>query len=257
MSKPRKTPGSVRIPGDVLADLNAGTREAANLAEGLAVDFAELMSVACPDVPGDALDRLTVGNPSITERMRIAGELLLEHVGVENLDAVRGHRSDTVRGWAAYVVGLAPGLALAERLTLIRPFADDSHFGVREWAWMAVRPHLAADVTRAIRQLEPWVHEESPFVRRFATEATRPRGVWCAHIDELKQNPKLGLPLLQPLRADQTKYVQDSVSNWLNDAAKTKPDWVRALVEGWADGCDDTNTLRIYRRALRSVTDDR
>src|SRR5262245_46335321 len=118
MSKPRKTPGSVRVPADVLADLNAGTREAANLAEGLAVDFAELMSVACPDVPGDALDRLTVGKPSITERMRIAGELLLEHVGVESLDAVRDHRSDTVRGWAAYVVGLAPHLSLPERLIL-------------------------------------------------------------------------------------------------------------------------------------------
>ena len=39
MPKPRKTPGSVRIPADVLANLNAGTRQSANLVEGLAVDF--------------------------------------------------------------------------------------------------------------------------------------------------------------------------------------------------------------------------
>ena len=83
--------------------------------------------------------------------MRIAGELLLEHVGLGGLDALIDHGSDTVRGWAAYVVGLAPGLSLAERLTLVRPLADDPHFGVREWAWMPLRPHIAADVTRAVK----------------------------------------------------------------------------------------------------------
>jgi 3-methyladenine DNA glycosylase AlkC len=253
MPKPRKTPGSVRIPCDVLDELNAGTRQSGNLAEGLAVDFVALMSVAIPDVPPEAHGRLTVGSPSITQRMRIAGELVLEHVGLGGLDSLIGHPADTVRGWAAYMVGQAPGLSLAERFTRIRPLADDPHFGVREWAWMPLRPHIAADVTRAIRLLEPWVHEESANLRRFAVEATRPRGVWTEHIAELKENPRLGLPLLKPLRADPTKYVQDSVSNWLNDAAKSQPEWVRDLVEGWADGSDDRNTLRICRRALRSI----
>jgi 3-methyladenine DNA glycosylase AlkC len=256
MPKPRKTPGSVRIPADVLDGLNAGTRPSANLAEGLAVDFVALMAFAVPDVPEEAHARLTVGKPSITQRMRIAGELLLEHVGLGGLDAVVAHPSDTVRGWAAYMIGLAPGLSLAERFTLVRPLADDPHFGVREWAWLPLRPHIAADVARAVRLLGPWVHEESAYLRRFAVEATRPRGVWTEHLVELKDDPKLGLPLLMPLRADPTKYVQDSVSNWLNDAAKSKPDWVRALVDGWADGCDDRNTLRICRRAVRSVALD-
>lgn len=256
MPKPRKTPGSVRVPADVLDDLNAGTRQTANLAEGLAVDFAALMEVAIPDVPVEDRVRLTVGSPSITQRMRIAGELLLQHVGLGGLDTLIVHRSDTVRGWAAYLIGLAPGLALAERFRLVRPLADDPHFGVREWAWMPLRPHIAADVARAIGLMEPWVHEESPYLRRFAVEATRPRGVWTEHLSELKENPRLGLPLLKPLRADPEKYVQDSVSNWLNDAAKSHPDWVRDLVEGWADGCDDRNTLRICRRAVRSIREE-
>jgi 3-methyladenine DNA glycosylase AlkC len=253
MPKARKTPGSVKIPAAVLADLNAGTRESANLAEGLAVDFVALMAAAVPDVPTQARGRLSVGSPSITQRMRIAGELLLEHVGLGGLDALVIHESDTVRGWAAHAIGLAPGLSLAERLTYVRPLANDPHFGVREWAWLPLRPHIAQDVPRAVRLLEPWVYEESAYLRRFAVEATRPRGVWTEHIAELKENPRLGLPLLRPLRADPEKYVQDSVSNWLNDAAKSQPDWVRDLVEGWADGCEDLGTLRICRRAVRSL----
>jgi len=255
-ARPRKTPGSVRIPHAILADLNAGTRESANLAEGLAVDFSALMAIALPDIPADALARLSVGKPSITRRMHIAGEIVLEHVGLGELDSIIVHESDTVRGWSAYVIGLAPGLSLAERLTLVRPLANDAHFGVREWAWMPLRPHIAADVRRSIRLLEPWAHEESAYLRRFAVEATRPRGVWTEHIAELKENPKLGLPLLKPLRADPERYVQDSVSNWLNDAAKSEPDWVRNLVDGWADACESRHTLRICRRAIRSIAVD-
>jgi 3-methyladenine DNA glycosylase AlkC len=253
MANPRKTPGSIRIAPAILAELNAGTRESANLMEGLAVDFAALMAAAIPHVRGDVRARLTVGKPSITQRMRIAGEILLEQVGLGELDSFLIHESDTVRGWAAYVIGLAPGLSLSERLTLIRPLANDDHFGVREWAWLPLRPYIAADIKRAIRILGPWVHEESTYLRRFAVEATRPRGVWTEHIAELKENPKLGLPLLSPLRTDPERYVQDSVSNWLNDAAKSRPDWVRDLVDGWADGCEDPNTLRICRRAVRSI----
>lgn len=255
MHKPRKTPGSVRIPADVLDELNAGTRQSANLAEGLAVDHAALMAAAVPDIPPDEIIPVFAGKPSITDRMRIGGTILLENLGLAGLGAVIAHPSDTVRGWAAYMVGLAPGLSLAERLDLVRPLADDSHFGVREWAWMPLRRHIALDVGRAIRLLEPLVHEASANLRRFAVEATRPRGVWTEHLVQLKENPRLGLPLLKPLRADPTKYVQDSVSNWLNDAAKSKPEWVRDLVEGWAEGCEDRNTLRICRRALRSVVE--
>jgi 3-methyladenine DNA glycosylase AlkC len=253
MRTPRKSPGSIRISPAILAELNAGTRESGSLIEGLAVDFAALMAAAIPHIPRDARARLTTGKPSFTERMRIAGEILLEHVGLGELDPILIHESDTVRGWAAYVVGLAPGLSLAERLSLIRPLANDDHFGVREWAWLPLRPHIAEDIGRAIRILGPWAHEESTYLRRFAVEATRPRGVWTEHIAELKENPKLGLPLLNPLRADPERYVQDSVSNWLNDAAKSRPDWVRDLVDGWVDGCEDPNTLRICRRAVRSI----
>lgn len=253
MARSRKTPGAVRVPADIVSELNQGSRESSNLMEGLAVDFTELIGVVIPDIDDAVRASLSSSKLSITERMRRAGEICLEHLGLNRLDEVAQHSSDTVRGWAAYMVGLDDHLTFRKRLELIRPLADDSHFGVREWAWMALRPHIVQDVALAIRELVPWTAEESHLLRRFATEATRPRGVWCEHIVELKEKPALGLPLLRPLRADPERYVQDSVSNWINDAAKSKPDWARDLVRDWSDDCDDPNTLRICRRAVRSI----
>lgn len=90
-------------------------------------------------------------------------------------------------------------------------------------------------------------------MRRFASEALRPRGVWAAHIPALKQQPELGEPILHPLRADPSQYVQDSVANWINDAAKTRPDWAIELCAQWAAESDSAATTRIMKRALRSV----
>jgi 3-methyladenine DNA glycosylase AlkC len=138
-------------------------------------------------------------------------------------------------------------------LQAVSRFAADPHFGVREIAWMAVRDEIAADVAGAVGLLQPWALHADANIRRFASEATRPRGVWCAQIEALKQQPWRGLSLLEPLRADPSRYVQNSVANWLNDAAKTQPDWVREICGRWSRESPGAATTYIVRRGQRSL----
>lgn len=243
-----------------LALLNAGTVETTTLTECLAVDFAALMAAALPEIGEEAIGTMRqASTDGISRRMALAARLIRqalvdEHQGASMLDRLRRHPSDTVRGWACFLVGATPDHTLHQRLQLIRPLADDMHFGVREWAWMAVRPHIARDLESAIRELAAWTHAPSERLRRFACEATRPRGVWCAHIATLRQCPEQALPILEPLRADPAPYVQDSLGNWLNDASKDRPDWVQDLCDRWSSQSPTPQTQRICRRALRSLT---
>jgi 3-methyladenine DNA glycosylase AlkC len=145
-------------------------------------------------------------------------------------------------------------MPLARKLSAVRRFAADAHFGVREVAWMAVRDEIAGDVDEAVRLLQPWVRDADANIRRFASEATRPRGVWCAQVETLKREPWRGLAVIEPLRSDASRYVQNSVANWLNDASKTQPEWVEEICTRWESESRTLQTNYIVRRARRSMS---
>jgi len=234
------------------AQLNGGA-PSSHLTETLCVDFVALMRSAVPPVDAATLSAMQAAqNEGIVRRMQVAGELLAASLGEAGFARLSAHSSDTVRGWAAYLLAVLPDMSLAQRLERIKPLADDAHYAPREWAWLALRPQMAAELEHCIALLEPWTLAPSANLRRFASESLRPRGVWCAHIKALKDKPELGLPLLEPLQADSSTYVQDSVANWLNDASKSQPDWVRSLCERWQQSSNPA-TLRICKRASRSL----
>lgn len=256
MSTQPKRKGAIRrsdVPTDILEQLNSGEIESLTLAEALVINYAALLEATAPEIGKSAISQLQQASTlGVKQRMALAAELLLDRFGKKAFEKFAAHKSDTVRGWAAFMLEKTPGVALEEKLILIRPLADDPNPGVREWAWIALRPSVAAEIKPAIDILTPWTDEASLKLRRYASEITRPRGVWCAHISLLKEEPELCLPILEPLHNDPEKYVQDSVANWLNDASKSKSEWVQKLCDEWETRSQSASTKRIIKRALRS-----
>jgi 3-methyladenine DNA glycosylase AlkC len=237
------------VPRYVLDALEAGA-ESANHMEQIALDMGVLLTNHVP-ILADRADELR--ERGLVSRMRRGGELLFEEFGSGAPLAALAWKSDTLRGFGAMAVGVIPELTLRDRLQLIEPFADDPHFAVREWAWLSLRPHVSEAIRSALKELLPWALEESPRLRRFACEVTRPRGVWSRHLPELKAEPEIAMPLLDSLRADEARYVQNSLANWLNDASKSRPDWAKRVCAQWMIGTPSAATQRICRRALRSL----
>ncbi|PJK10744.1 DNA alkylation repair protein [Lysobacteraceae bacterium NML120232] len=242
------------IAADILQALSRGEIASATLTEALALDQGMLVRTVFPDLPASALQRIDAAcRLGILKRMCAIAAVLLDELGIDGISQCAAHGSDTVRGWACFMIGAQQDLDIPARLAAIRPLADDAHFGVREWAWLAVRPQLVRELETAISALLPWTQEGSERLRRFASEALRPRGVWCAHISALKQQPQQALPILAALNADPSRYVQDSVANWLNDAAKDQPGWVKDLCREWQQTSNSAATRRICQRALRNL----
>lgn len=251
------------IPAAILQQLNSGQIETANLVEWLAVDQKLLLeNLLLQNKREEYLQPVLakigqLKKQTVNTINEAIGTGILEQSKKNNdkefLEIISGHSADVVRCWAAYTIGKNENLDIIGMLEQILPFSADKHFGVREISWLAVRSKITLNLAKSIEILSGWTIHTDENIRRFTTEATRPRGVWCEHIEVLKQNPEMGLPILEILKSDKAKYVQDSVGNWLNDASKTQPEFVRALCERWESESDTKETKYITKKALRTL----
>ncbi|MGH9936903.1 MAG: DNA alkylation repair protein [Blastocatellia bacterium] len=252
------------IPPAVLEALNIGQTETVNLVEWLAVDRTVLLQTVLPKIGLRAAVQPALAE--IAKLPKVTQTKISPAVGAALLTALRGranraglfeklaaHPSDIVRSWAVYVVGFDDELKLKQKLAAVRRFAADGHFGLREEAWFAVRADIDRELDKAIELLAKWTRDKDEKIRRFASEATRPRGVWCKHIEALKLHPELGASILEPLRSDPSKYVRDSVANWINDASKTRPDWAKEVCARWLKASQTKETAYIIKKALRTI----
>ncbi|MEM8967742.1 MAG: DNA alkylation repair protein [Bacteroidota bacterium] len=252
------------IPDEVLELLNQGKIETANLTEWLAVDQALLVENTFPalgleETVQPLKEELALQKkPSTMSSVKLVGEGVYRssqekgntEIIFQNLSQ---HSSDTVRCYAPFLIALNNSYQIEEKLNRLKPLVADKHFGVREVVWIAIRPVITQELNHSIELLSHWTNSEDENIRRFASEVTRPRGVWCKHIESLKENPDQGLPILEPLKADSSKYVQDSVGNWLNDASKSKPEFVAQLCDRWQTESPKKETAKIIKRARRTI----
>lgn len=251
------------IPPEVLEALNDGLVPTVNLNEFLALDLPRLARRVAADIGLDAsheriedtVAMLGAFKP-VRRHLHVARALYDLTAAHPRRDAVAHslavHASDVARSWAAQWVAFSD-LPFDAKLRAVRRFAADPHFGVREMAWMAVRDEIVRDPDAAVALLLPWARDADPNVRRFASEATRPIGVWCPPVPALKAEPWKALPLLEPLKADDSLYVRNSVANWLNDASRTQPEWVDDVCTRWSRQSPSALTASIVRRARRTL----
>ncbi|WP_068985546.1 DNA alkylation repair protein [Lysinibacillus xylanilyticus] len=253
------------IPNDVLALLNQGRIESVNLTEWQAVNHISLVKNVLPTMGLE--EELEIILTEIEKQkvetgmkaIRLIGGLLdtvvVNESATKKEDVIKlcsQHVSDTVRCWAAFM-NKNNDHSLEEKLLYTRSFAADHHFGVREIAWMSIREDLSENVEESVDLLTEWAKSEDENIRRFSLESIRPRGVWTKHIERLKQEPQIVLPILNLLQSDSSKYVQDSVGNWLNDASKTQPEWVINLCDEWQKDSPTKATERIIKKAQRTI----
>jgi 3-methyladenine DNA glycosylase AlkC len=249
------------IPKDVLDALSRGWIESKNLVEWLSVDRLTLLESLCRELVIDLESSRKILNPEAKELspLQLSKRIAKELSGIlrptdTRWKSLENHTSDVVREWGALIVGQWESMPFARRLAWIKPFADDPNPGTREVAWMSLRHFVANDPAGTIAKLSPWTGSRNHHLRRFASEITRPCGVWCAHIDALKKQPELGLAILEPLLSDDSLYVRNSVANWLNDASKSRPEWVVEVTKRWQMQSDTSETKYICKRALRTLT---
>lgn len=245
------------VTEEIKALLNQGLIASVNLTEWLLVDHYILLKNTLPSRYHETcLEQLeALKQKTAMKSIPAVAKALLEMGVTKSSDLflmLKTHTSDSVRCWAAYIVGLEED-SISAKLKAIKPFAADLNFGVREIAWMAVRNSIDSNLEEAISILCKWTSSTDTNIRRFASESTRPRGVWSKHIDKLKLNPELGLPILEPLKSDKEKYVRDSVANWLNDASKSQPEFVKQICNKWTEESPNKETAYIVKKALRSI----
>jgi 3-methyladenine DNA glycosylase AlkC len=248
------------VPKEILAALSQGWIESKNLVEWLSVDRVQLAitlahQIQLPLSQSDKKWLKTIASLSVLQQSWEIGRWMAQRLelGDPSYQCMVGHRSDVVREWSAIVVGSVPDLSFAKRLAWIKTQADDSNAGTRELAWMALRPFVLEDPDGCIARLIPWTGSRNERLRRYASEITRPCGVWCAHSPLLKCEPERGLPILKPLCSDDSVYVNNSVANWLNDASKSQPKWVRSVTSEWLRTSPTPQTQRLVKRALRTL----
>ncbi len=247
------------IDPEVVTYLNKGLIETRNLMEWLATDQLALLKHVLTELGKDAWYsdfEIAVNaqkKPTANSNTKVIGETFGVLTSNVNLyGSLNTHTSDLVRCWSCWAESIHHDNT-EDLLNVMKPYAADTHFGVREVVIFASKERLAQDLETSISILSTWTGLSDENLRRFAVEALRPIGVWTKKISAFQENPEQGISILEPLKSDPSKYVRDSVGNWLNDASKSQPEWVKSLCERWEKESTTKATSYIIKKGLRTI----
>ncbi|MEO0527154.1 MAG: DNA alkylation repair protein [Bacteroidota bacterium] len=258
--KNRKGARSLKdLDPEVIAYLNKGLIPTKNLMEWLATDQLSLLKLVLKDLDKqtwytDFETAVTAQKkPTANSNTKVIGETL----GILTADrtvyeTLKAHTSDLVRCWSCWAESTHFD-SVSDLIHAMKPYASDAHFGVREVVIFASKERMIAELETAVGILSKWTSNTDENIRRFAVESLRPVGVWTKKIPAFQEHPEKGISLIEPLKSDASKYVRDAVGNWLNDASKSQPDWVKSICNTWEKQSPTKETAYIIKRGLRTI----
>lgn len=115
-----------------------------------------------------------------------------------------------------------------------------------------IRPFIQKYTTQTMANMVEWSKNENKHVRRLASEGGRPRLPWAGKLQLFIDDPTPLIPILENLKDDQSKYVQKSVANCLNDVLKDNPDIAKSIIQDWSKNPTKERKW-IVKHALRNL----
>lgn len=115
----------------------------------------------------------------------------------------------------------------------------------------AVRPYLERYPVEMLEVMKKWSTDKSVHVRRLSSEGVRPRLPWARKLNQYIDDPALIMPILENLIEDDSKFVQKSVANCMNDILKDNYSFAIKILKNWGNS-KVKNTCWIVKHALRN-----
>ena len=118
-------------------------------------------------------------------------------------------------------------------------------------AEFAIRNFIINQQNRSMEQLNQWLNDDNPHVRRLCSEGSRPKLPWGKRIQSFIEDPSPTKTILEQLKDDPSLYVRRSVANHLGDIAKDHPEYVFSICEQWLSQQASPELKWLIRHAVR------
>lgn len=114
-----------------------------------------------------------------------------------------------------------------------------------------IRPFVDRYPKKCFNQMKKWAKSDNLHLRRLSSEGLRPRLPWAKKFQQFIDNPSPVLTILELLKDDTSKFVQNSVANTLNDILKDNEEIALSTIDNWKQ---DPSFERawIIRHAIRN-----
>lgn len=222
--------------------------------------MAKSLARIYPSFPSAKFKRVALELPTLElkQRVQVLSRALREHLPKNYVRAVallvKSAHDKSMNGFALW-----PYLDFVQRYGIENPQVSlQAMYKLTPLfsAEFAIRPFLIAQPRVVWPQLQKWIKDPDPHIRRWLSEGTRPRLPWGERLVDSVKDPSLGLKILEALKFDESIYVRKSVANHLNDIAKDHPKLVLQTLRRWqgsALGEEIAKVDWIMHRALRTL----